>query len=397
MSQIARFGVAYVARSAGPRPGAVRQMSTLLGKRTSHSTMLSSKTKQWAQITRLNTPSMAPSSILGQSVLQRGFHSNSPLQNELPPSHEPTLIHSSSGVVDNTVQAVSSADPHVTSQAMMQIGDLAQHGLETWPITRMMEYALEFVHVSTGLPWWATIALLALGVRAACLPLAMKAQKHMVGVNRLKPEVQLLTEQQREAARTGNVMASSQFAQKLHNIYAREGVSPFKGMGFNLVPLPFMMGMFFAIKDMTKMPAITHMDAGGLFWFTDLTMADPYYILPIISCIGMTTVMEITSKLNGSIDQSQNTKYIMRGAGVLMTAFIYDMPSGVFIFWIVSNILSLAQALFLHSNWFHKTMGIKPIEKAKYARKPKSVISDTIMPLITGKSKKSKGFKVMRK
>ncbi|KAJ2841096.1 hypothetical protein J3B02_006053 [Coemansia erecta] len=279
----------------------------------------------------------------------------------------------------------------------MKVGDLARHGLDTYLPIRLMEYALEYVHVTTGLPWWATIVAMVVGIRAVFFPVAAYGQKHMVGVNRLKPEATLIMEKQQVANRNGDIMASAQLAQQLTGMYKRNGVSPWKGMMGGVVPLPFMMGMFFGLKDMATIPEITHMHTGGLWWFKDLTLADPYYILPALSTIGMMAVMELQTKMNTATEQSQAMIYGMRSMGIVMAFLTAGLPADVFVFWITNNMISFGQVFLFHTKWFKNKMDIADLEKVKFARKQESMLDKVNIQGLLGKQKKSSKFVVKHK
>ncbi|KAJ2238007.1 hypothetical protein H4R99_001538 [Coemansia sp. RSA 1722] len=384
MSQGARYGVAFIARASVGKSSAMQQslrIGTIKG-----SVVLSGKQALGSSIRSTGMTSI------------RGFHS-SRYQRQTEPSSAAASEASSSGDSSTIVSSVlqGPVDATMGTETVMQIGDLARHGLDTYLPTRIMEYALEYVHVTTGLPWWATIAAMVVGIRALLFPLAAYSQRHLVGVNRLKPEVTLITEKLQIASKNGDMMASAQLSQQMRSIYKRNGVSPFKGMLGGFSTIPFMMGMFFGIKDMALMPEITHMHTGGLWWFTDLTLSDPYYLLPALSTIGMMGVMELQTKLNTATEQNKNMVYGMRAMGVLMAFLTSGLPSGVFIFWITNNMISFAQVFLFHSKWFKSVMRIEDLDKVRFARKQESMLDKIDVKGMLGKQKKSSKFVVKHK
>ncbi|KAJ2778112.1 hypothetical protein GGI15_004271 [Coemansia interrupta] len=380
MRQAARFGVAFVVRAGGSL-----RLTAAAGRSIAGTQLRTLSTG--ALGSRINVFGSVRAVPLISSISTRGMHSSS--SNGADAAHE--VLTEAGGKVLSDASGTQ-LDPEMATQAAMQIGDLARHGLDTLLPTRMMEYVLEYVHVTTGMPWWATIIATVVGVRALAFPFAARSQRHMVGVNRLKPETQLLLERQRAASRVGDVMASARAAQEMRSIYKRNGVSPWKGMGGNVVTLPFMMGMFFALKDMAGLSAITHMHTGGLWWFTDLAVPDPLYILPAVSCMGMMAVMELQTKLNSATEQSKHMVYGMRVAGVAMAYLTCGLPADVFVFWIANNLLSFGQVALFHSKGFKAYMGIPDMDKVQYARKPESMMDkvnlQSLMGKDTGKDKK---------
>ncbi|KAJ1959689.1 hypothetical protein GGI12_004205 [Dipsacomyces acuminosporus] len=342
------------------------------------------------------------SSAIGISAI-RGFHT-SPLNRNVTTTAaaaEPAVstaaaattaatATTSEGIANTVAGAVqASIDPSVAAQAAMQIGDLAKHGLDTYWPTRMVEYTLEFVHVTTGLPWWATIAAVVVAIRAALFPLAVYGQKNIAKLNNYKPELNILMEKQQRAAAQGDVINSSRAMQEIRTFYKKRGISPVKGGLAGAAAAPFMMALFFALKDLATIPA-AQMHTGGLWWFKDLTMPDPYYILPILSCMGMMSVIELQSKLNSATSQSQQAKIIMRVVGVAMAYFTAGLPADVFMFWVVNNVISFGQVGLFHSAAFRRKVGIIDIEKVKFAREPESAMSKLDLSSLMGKKKSTK-------
>ncbi|KAJ1721189.1 hypothetical protein LPJ53_004266 [Coemansia erecta] len=401
MSQAARFGVAFVARAGGSLKPTAAATAAVAGRSifATQSRMLSTG----ALRSRANVFGGVRAVPLISSISARGLHSGSGSGSssaDVAPAagdaaHE-TLSEAGSRMLGDA--SAAQIDPETATQAAMQIGDLARHGLDTFLPTRMMEYLLEYVHVTTGMPWWATIIATVVGIRALAFPFAARSQRHMAGVNRLKPETQLLTERQQAASRAGDMMGSARAAQELRSIYKRNGVSPWKGMGGNVVTLPFMMGMFFGLRDMASLSAVTHMHTGGLWWFTDLAVPDPLYILPALSCMGMMAVMELQSKLNSATEQSKHTVYGMRALGVAMAYFTCGLPADVFVFWITNNLLSFGQVALFHTKGFKEYMNIPDVDKVQYARKPESIMDKVGLNSLLGKdSGKDKKFVVKHK
>ena len=77
---------------------------------------------------------------------------------------------------------------------------------------------------------------------------------------------------------------------------------------------------------------------GGILWFQDLSQADPYYLLPIISAVTMLAATEITAK---NVDPQQ--RWLMRLLPVGFTIFLLNFPAGLFVYWITSNLVTLGQ------------------------------------------------------
>ncbi|KAJ2564140.1 Mitochondrial inner membrane protein oxa1l [Coemansia sp. RSA 1813] len=278
-------------------------------------------------------------------------------------------------------EMLSQLDPTAMTEPMMKIGDLANHGLTTTLPTQLVEYCLEYAHVTTGLPWWATIMVVTVGIRTALFPLAVYSQRELVKTNNSKPEFDRLKQKLDKTQARGDTIMSIQMSNQVANFYKDRGIKPFRAMMGNLSIVPFMLLMFLALRDLATIP-ITHMSTGGLYWFVDLSQADPYFILPTLSCLGMMGSMELQSRLNSSMNSSPGMKLMMRSMGVLAIFFTYALPTNVFVFWITNNICSIIQPLVLHNRTFRKWANIGDTIKSTYVTKdasPTKMLMDRLM------------------
>jgi YidC/Oxa1 family membrane protein insertase len=77
---------------------------------------------------------------------------------------------------------------------------------------------------------------------------------------------------------------------------------------------------------------------GGILWFQDLSHMDPYFILPVLSALTLLAATEITAQ---NVDPQQ--RWLMRLLPVGITIFLWSFPAGLFVYWITSNLVTLAQ------------------------------------------------------
>ncbi|KAJ2356739.1 hypothetical protein GGF43_001882 [Coemansia sp. RSA 2618] len=274
---------------------------------------------------------------------------------------------------DLAASAAQSVDPGTVASAGMQIGDLAAQGLDTMLPVRLAEYALEFVHVSTGLPWWAAIGAVVIGFRLLILPINAWSQKHMMNAMQSQPEMNRITEQIKAANARRDYMASAKYSHELLAIRKKSNISIFKPMVGTALQLPFMLMMFGALRDLATIPA-AHMDTGGALWFTDLMAADPYMILPVISAIGTIGTFELQTKLNASVEQSKEMKMAFRFIAVVGAAVTSGFSSSVLLFWVYNTAFTLVQMLVFSAKPFRKFMGIQAVKKVQFARPPESML-----------------------
>ncbi|KAJ2156858.1 hypothetical protein GGF46_004899 [Coemansia sp. RSA 552] len=280
------------------------------------------------------------------------------------------------------------------TQKALQVGDLAAYGLDVMWLTRMMAYGLEYVHVTTGLPWWGTIVAMVVGVRVALLPVSVWSQRHMVRSMSAQPQMSALLADVKEATARKDHMAVSMHSQQLSKFRKENNVSLVKPLVGNVLVIPFMMGMFFALQEMATLP-FTGLSTGGHLWITNLAAPDPYYLLPLISAASTSLSMEMNSRFNTATVQSKEMKYMMRamvGMGAIVTS---QFPAAVLLFWLSNSVWTCAQALLLHSWVGTKVLGIPHVKKHILARPKKNVMESALGDIIN--RKKTTGFAVKHK
>ncbi|KAI1421936.1 60Kd inner membrane protein-domain-containing protein [Xylaria sp. FL1777] len=182
-----------------------------------------------------------------------------------------------------------------------RIGYLKELGLD-YAIgpTASCQWLVEHIHVYSGMPWWGTLASAAILFRVAMFYPTLDGAKHQARLQKVQSDpayVKAKAEFEEAAFRTKD-RASMMYARSdMRRLVKESGVSMWKPfIGFATVPFSF--GMFRLIRAMTNVP-VPGMETGGLAWFTDLTVADPFYILPMVS-VGLGSLMVIVCSSNPS-------------------------------------------------------------------------------------------------
>ncbi|KAG0279437.1 Mitochondrial inner membrane protein oxa1l, partial [Linnemannia exigua] len=210
------------------------------------------------------------------------------------------------------------------TQVAMKYGDLKAMGLVNFSPVGALESVLEAVHISTGLPWWATIAATTVAIRTALVPFIVKLQ--------------------------GNTA-------RLHNeLFAKNDCNPLKSLMLPLLQAPVMISFYLALRDMANLP-VPQFKEGGIAWFTDLTIADPTYVLPVASSLGFLAIMELGSEAGG-VAQPKAMKNVMRVMAVAMVPLTMNFPSAIFVYWLTSNVFTASQILFFKAPAVRKFFNI---------------------------------------
>jgi YidC/Oxa1 family membrane protein insertase len=202
------------------------------------------------------------------------------------------------------------------------------------PLTGLLGNGLEFFY-SLGAPWWLSIAILTVIVRSILFPLTVRQVKSMRAMQDLKPDMDRIRAKYKDNRQRQQ--------EEIMKLYQDRQINPFGSCFPLLVQMPIFITMFYVIRGFGE----THesFTSGGLLWFQDLSVQDPYYILPILSAVTMLAASEITSK---HIDPQQ--RWMMRVLPVVFTVFLLNFPAGLFMYWITSNLVTLVQNYLIYNH-----------------------------------------------
>jgi YidC/Oxa1 family membrane protein insertase len=176
------------------------------------------------------------------------------------------------------------------SDMPVHIGYLKELGLDYgWGPTSAMEWLIEHVHVYAGTPWWASIALAAIAVRAILFKVHIDAADNAARMQAVKPITQPLTDKML-AARGDNIEVLKIRAE-IQAINKRAGIKIWKSL-LPMVQIFTGYGTWTILRAMSHLP-VPGMDTGGALWFHNLTIPDPYFILPASTAFALYWVLKV--------------------------------------------------------------------------------------------------------
>ena len=121
--------------------------------------------------------------------------------------------------------------------------------------------------------------------------------------------------------------------QAMMEMYRKEKINPLGGCFPILIQIPVFIALYWVLLASVEMRA-----APWLGWITDLAKPDPYYILPVIMAVSMF----IQTKLNPTPPDPVQAK-VMMIMPIVFSVMFFFFPSGLVLYWVVNNILSIAQ------------------------------------------------------
>ena len=250
------------------------------------------------------------------------------------------------------------------------LATLADPSVFGWWPSNFIELGLVALHDASGLPWWQVISGVTLTVRTLLLPLVVYQMKNTARLALVKPEMEMITKRWKAlGGYAAPPQASEKYKEELSSLFARHNCSPGRSMIGILVQAPLFISFFFALRRMSETyPSFTN---GGALWFSDLSLVDPTYALPVIASLSMLASIELGGDTGQAMKQQQGSmKVFMRGFSVVMvpSVILMGIPNGVFMYWITANFFSLSQVLLLRIPGLKAALGIPDMEKIMAAQ-----------------------------
>ncbi|KAH8380198.1 hypothetical protein KR009_009443 [Drosophila setifemur] len=259
---------------------------------------------------------------------------------------------STTQLVDLTNLPAAPTPPALVEQ-VAEVGNFANEasfasvGLGGYSPVGLVQNCMEFLHCTWDLPWWGAIAVGTLVVRTIIFPLVIVAQRNSAKMNNNMPQMQLLQLKMTEARQSGNAIESARYAQEMMLFMKEKGVNPLKNMVVPLAQAPLFISFFMGLRQMANTP-VDSMHDGGLWWFQDLTLSDPFYILPLITSATLYLTIEIgTDSARLSAANMNTMKYVLRALPIVIFPFTMNFPAAILTYWACSNFISLGQVALL--------------------------------------------------
>lgn len=280
-----------------------------------------------------------------------------------PPAVEPPTellsAAASPDVAQSAAQQVVDVAPTAVEvlQAAAAEPSLAELGLANYTPVGLIQNLLEFMHVDVGLPWWGAIVVGTVLARLAVFPVMVKGQREAAKLNNVLPEMTKLTNRLNEAKRSGNKFEFAKAYSDLTLFQNQKGINPLRGFLVPLVQAPVFISFFIALRKMAYLP-VPSLQTGGLLWFTDLTAADPFYILPLAVTGTMILVLELGAESGINNPNMRAMKSVFRIMPIVLLPFTINFPTAVFTYWLTSNCFSLGQVALLRHPLIRKKLRI---------------------------------------
>ena len=191
-------------------------------------------------------------------------------------------------------------------------------------IAKPIFWFLEKIHSYVANWGWA-IVILTFIIKLIFFPLSAASYKSMARMKEVQPRLMNLREQFKGDPQKLN--------RAMMDLYKQEKINPLGGCLPVLVQIPVFIALYWVLLSSVEMR-----NAPWILWIKDLSVPDPYFILPVIMAISMF----VQTKLNPTPPDPLQAK-IMLWMPIIFSVMFFFFPAGLVLYWVVNNILSIAQ------------------------------------------------------
>ena len=197
-----------------------------------------------------------------------------------------------------------------------------------WFIAQPIFWLLQHIHAIVG-NWGWSIIFLTMLIKGIFFPLSAASYKSMARMRAVAPKLAALKEQHGDDRQ--------KMSQAMMELYKKEKINPLGGCLPILVQMPVFLSLYWVLLESVEMR-----QAPFMLWITDLSIKDPFFILPII----MGATMFIQQQLNPTPPDPMQAK-VMKMMPIIFTFFFLWFPAGLVLYWVVNNCLSIAQQWYI--------------------------------------------------
>ncbi|MBT8099816.1 MAG: membrane protein insertase YidC [Gammaproteobacteria bacterium] len=191
-------------------------------------------------------------------------------------------------------------------------------------LSQPMFWLLSWIYSFVGNWGWAIIGVTVL-IKLAFYKLTQSSGRSMAKMREIQPRMKALQDRYKDDRQA--------LSQAMMDLYKREKVNPAAGCLPILIQMPFFLAFYWVLVESVEMR-----QAPFALWITDLSVRDPYFILPLI----MGAAMLFQQKLNPAPADPVQAR-VMQIMPIMFTAFFAFFPSGLVLYWVTNTLLSIAQ------------------------------------------------------
>ncbi|MFB6240125.1 MAG: membrane protein insertase YidC [Gemmatimonadota bacterium] len=198
------------------------------------------------------------------------------------------------------------------------------------PLVSVITEVLTWMHSNLNLAYGYVLILFGIMVRAVLFPLYQKSMRAQMAQMEVQPKMKKLQDKYEDDP--------EKLQQEMMKLYREHDINPLAGCLPMLLPFPILITLFFVFKNTIEFRGVP------FWWLSDLSQADPYYIIPVIMGASMFLMQYIGQR---GMDRNTMMKAMTYGMPVVMTIVFLNFPAGLNLYYATSNLASLPQQFYL--------------------------------------------------
>ncbi|MEI6896373.1 MAG: membrane protein insertase YidC [Psychromonas sp.] len=202
-----------------------------------------------------------------------------------------------------------------------------------WFIAQPLFQLLLFFQSIVG-NWGLAIILITFTVKGGLYPLTKAQYTSMAKMRLLQPKIQALRE------RYGS--DRQKVSKAMMEMYKKEKVNPLGGCFPIVLQMPIFIALYWSLMESVE---LRH--APFMLWIQDLSVQDPYYVLPLLMGVSMFFIQ----KMSPSQVQDPMQQKVMKFMPIVFTFFFLWFPAGLVLYWLMSNIVTLIQQTYIYKQF----------------------------------------------
>lgn len=212
---------------------------------------------------------------------------------------------------------------HILEEVAPHLNLSVDYGILWW-IAQPIFWLLGVIQ-SVVINWGLAIILVTVVIKGLFFPLSAKAYRSMAKMRAVGPELTRLKELYGDDRQ--------KMSQAMMELYKKEKINPLGGCLPILIQMPVFIALYWVLLESVE---LRH--APFMLWIQDMAVMDPYFVLPIL----MGATMFIQQTLNPTPPDPMQAK-VMKMLPFMFTFFFLWFPAGLVLYWVVNNVLSIAQ------------------------------------------------------
>jgi YidC/Oxa1 family membrane protein insertase len=231
-------------------------------------------------------------------------------------------------------------------------------------IESVLKAVIQFYHDTLGVSWGWAIVMLTVTVRVAILPLTIKQFRSMAAMQRIQPKVKAL--QNRYKGKSDRE-SKAQMQKELMELYRENNVNPFASCLPLVFQMPVFIGLYQTLSHFKPAGDRSFLGIDDIFVRLSSIGGATEIIMVVLYCASM-----LGSTLLFSFVQDRQQKILFASMSVIFIPFILQVPAGVGIYWISTNIWTILQQGIVKRTMGHHFPAVQKEEKEKAAKQPRT-------------------------